>query len=184
VSDRKTLLPELLPDPRPRPRQGPRERVAARARVMLDRLASLKTAAGAAVLAVHCGYGVVDPLPPPPSQCTTINDPFGRLYISGFSVPADGGGSSASFTIATSTAVGYDVGAVRVTAGGTLIGVVNESPPNSSGSPPTDFTIAIMPDGSGAPILFEVDLRCGDATATKHYEATLYRITYTVLDLD
>jgi len=183
VSDRKTLLPELLPDPRPRPRQGPRERVAARARVMLDRLASLKTAAGAAVLAVHCGYGVVDPLPPPPAQCTTVNDPFSRLFVTGGPVATDAGGTNASFTVASSTAFGYDIDAVRVTAGGTLLGVENQQAQNSS-TFGTEFAISVMPDGSGAPILFEVDLSCGGAATTKHYKATLDGIRYDVVDLD
>ena len=96
MSDRKTLLPELLPEPRPQSAETPRERVAVRARAMLDRLSGLKTAAGAALLAAHCGgYGVVDPLPPPPMQCTSNSDPFANLLVSGIAVPADGGWSDA-----------------------------------------------------------------------------------------
>ena len=117
MSDRKTLLPELLPEPRPESGQGPRERVAVRAKAMLDRLSGLKTAAGAALLAAHCGggYGVVDPLPPPPIQCTSYPDPFTALNASGIAVPADGGWSNALIMLSDYRTVGYQFDAVRVT---------------------------------------------------------------------
>ncbi len=171
MSGRKTLLPELLPTPRPPGAETPRERVAARARAMLERLSGLKTAAGAAVLAVHCGYGVVDPVPPPPAQCTTQADPFAGLSVSGEAVPAaDGGGQELSILLWSSVAVGYQIQAVRVTAGGTLASVQDKSVGGAGGA--TDVFITIDPDGSGAPIDFEVDLGCGGAMTTKHYRAT------------
>lgn len=182
MSDRKTLLPELLPEPRPQSGQGPRERVAVRARAMLDRLSGLKTAAGAALLAAHCGgYGVVNPLPPPPMQCTSNSEPFASLSISGIAVPADGGGSEAVVLLSSYSMVGYELDAVRVTAGGTLVGIEDRSQSGAGGG--TNFLITIRPDGSGAAIDFEVDLGCAGATATKHYRATFNGVGYTVIDL-
>jgi hypothetical protein len=184
VSDRKTLLPELLPEPRPQSGQGPRERVAERARAMMERLSGLKTAAGAALLAAHCGvggYGVVDPLPPPPMQCTSSSDPFANLSASGIAVPADGGGLDALIMLSDYRSVGYRFDAVRVTAGGTLVGFEDMSQGSAGGG--TNFDITIRPDGSAAPIDFEVDLGCGGAAATKHYRATFNGTGYTVIAL-
>lgn len=181
MSDRKTLLPELLPDPRPATGQGPRERVAVRARAMLDRLSGLTTAAGAALLAAHCGYGVVDPVPPPPSQCTSSSDPFANLRASGIAVAADGGWSNALIMLSDYRTVGYQFGAVRVTAGGTLVSVEDMSQAGAGGG--TNFDITIRPDDSGAAIDFEVDLGCGGATITKHYRATSDGYGYSVVDL-
>jgi hypothetical protein len=182
MSDRKTLLPELLPEPRREGGQGPRERVAVRARAMLDRLSGLKTAAGAALLAAHCGgYGVVDPLPPPPMQCTSSTDPFANLVPSGIAVPADGGWSNVLIMLSDYRTVGYQFDAVRVTAGGTLLGFEDMSQTGAGGG--TDFAINIRPDGSGAAIDFEVDGGCGGATTTKHYRASFNGTGYTVVDL-
>lgn len=183
MSDRKTLLPELLPEPRPRGAETPRERVAVRARAMLDRLSGLKTAAGAALLAAHCGsgYGVVDPLPPPPMQCTSSSDPFTNLLVSGIAVPADGGWSNAFIMLSDYRTVGYQFGAVRVTAGGTLVGANDMSQTGAGGG--TNFDITIRPDGSGASIDFEVDLGCDGAMTTKHYRASFNGNGYTVVDL-
>ena len=177
----KTLLPELLPEPRSQSGQGPRERVAVRARAMLDRLSGLKTAAGAALLAVHCGYGVVDPLPPPPAQCTSSADPFTNLNVSGISSLADGGWSNVDILLSNYSTVGYQVNAVRVTAGGTLVSVEDMSRSGAGGG--TDVFITIRPDGSGAPIDFEVDLGCGGAATTKHYRASSNGNGYSVIDL-
>jgi|tagenome__1003787_1003787.scaffolds.fasta_scaffold19323525_1 hypothetical protein len=183
MSDRKTLLPELLPEPRPQFAETPRERVAVRARAMLDRLSGLKTAAGAALLAAHCGggYGVVDPLPPPPIQCTSNSDPFADLVVSGIAVPSDGGWSNALIMLSSYRTVGYQFNAVRVTAGGTLVAAEDMSQSGAGGG--TNFDITIHPDGSGAPLEFEVDLGCGSATATRHYRASFNGTGYTVVDL-
>lgn len=170
MSERKTLLPELLPGPSVETRQSPRERVAERARAMLDRLSGLKTAAGAALLAAHCsGYGVVDPLPPPPLQCTTSADPFSALSVSAMAVAGDGGTSNAVVMLDSYNLVGYKVDAVRVIAGGTLIGIHDMSQAAAGAGGGTHFQITIRPDGSGAPIDFDVDLGCGAAAVTKHY---------------
>ena len=181
MSDRRTLLPELLPEPRPQSAETPRQRVAVRARAMLDRLSGLKTAAGAALLAAHCGYGVVDPLPPPPMQCTSNADPFKNFNVGGISTLADGGGSEVSVLLSNYSAVGYQFNAVRVTAGGTLVGVEDRSQSGAGGA--TDYFITIRPDGSGGSIDFEVDLACGGASTTKHYRASFNGTGYTVVDL-
>jgi len=182
MSDRKTLLPELLPEPRPQSAETPRQRVAVRARAMLDRLSGFKTAAGAALLAAHCGgYGVVDPLPPPPIQCTSNSDPFASFSVHGIAVPGDGGGSYADILLSNYSAVGYQVGAVRVTSGGALVSVDDMSQAGAGGA--TNIMITIRPDGSGDSIDFEVDLGCGGATATKHYRASFNGTGYTVVDL-
>ena len=47
----------------------------------------------------------------------------------------------------------------------------------------TDFRITIRPDGSGAPIDFEVDLGCGGAATTKHYRAMSNGYGYSVIGL-
>jgi len=178
---KKTLLPELLPEPRPQTGQGPRERVAVRARAMLDRLSGLKTSAGAALLAVHCGYGVVDPLPPPPAQCASQAQPFANLRATGAAAAADGGGWNAVIQLTNYSAVGYQVTAVRVTMGGTFLWVEDRSRSGTGGS--TDFQISIRPDGSDAPIEFEVDLGCDGAAATRHFRATYRGGGYEVVDL-
>ncbi|HLK90848.1 MAG TPA: hypothetical protein VKZ18_13200 [Polyangia bacterium] len=182
MSGRKTLLPELLPTPRSPGAETPRARVAARARAMLERLSGLKTAAGAAVLAVHCGYGVVDPVPPPPAHCTANGDPFTGITAENIVVTVDGSIPDATIKLWNYGVVGYQVGGVRVTAGGTLVRVDDLSSTGSGGG--TDIVITIVPDGSGTPIDFEVDLSCGGATSTEHYRATATGGgDYTVVDL-
>ena len=148
---------------------------------MLDRLSGLKTVAGAAVLAAHCGYGVVDPVPPPPAQCTSNADPFANLLASGIAVPADGGWSNAFIMLSNYRTVGYQLDAVRVTAGGTLVAAQDMSQTGAGGG--TTFDITIRPDGSGASIEFDVDLDCGGAPATKHYRASFNGTGYTVVAL-
>ena len=71
---------------------------------------------------------------------------------------------------------------MRVTAGGTLLAVADQHGQSSS-TLGSDFAVTIQPDGSGAPILFEVGLSCGGATATKHYRATPDAIRYDVIAL-
>src|SRR6266567_760387 len=121
---------------------------------MLDRFRGLKTAAGAAVLAAHCGYGVVDPLPPPPGQCTNRPDPFTTLNAFGSVVfAADGGLPSYVITLNSYQVIGFHVDAVRVTAGGTLINVEDMSHDGLGGA--TVVSITIAPDGSGSRNTFE-----------------------------
>jgi hypothetical protein len=152
----KTLLPELLPAPGGAVRAtdaagaGPKERVAARARAFLERFRGIGTAAAAAAFSVHCsGYTVVDPLPPPPQQCSMLNDPFIGLSASAVLIAsADGGsadgGSPQLDLILSSSAyprrVGYRIDAARVT-GGTLL-----------------------------QLLVEVDVGCDAATTTRYYQ--------------
>ncbi len=183
MSEKKTLLPELLPTPQRQTGQPPRARVAERARLMLDGLAGLKMTAGAVVLAAHCGgYGVVDPLPPPPGQCTSLPDPFTGLSVYGQAVASDGGLlSNAVIELTSYSTIGYRIDAARVTAGGSLLGVEDMSHEGLGGG--TQLSITVTPDGSGADILLDVDLGCGGTTTTKHYRVTAANGTYLVIDL-
>ena len=109
MSDRKTLLPELLPAPPAGDRPGsvvapppsPVERVAEQARLMLQRFRALGPIAGAAMLGLHCcGYNVVDPLPPPPVQCTTLPMPFDKYRGDGGAQhPVNAGVDSVDLTL-------------------------------------------------------------------------------------
>lgn len=164
MNDKKTLLPELLPTPRQEPNQPPRQRVAERASRMMERLRSYKGAAGAALLAAHCTYSVVDPLPPPPGQCTDLSNPFTSLRATGQAVRTDAGGSNVRIDLTSFRVIGYRIDAVRVTAAGTLLGTEDQSRAGD-----TLLSITVAPDGSGADILLEVDLGCGAATVTKRY---------------
>src|SRR5262245_24144288 len=66
MSERKTLLPELLPTPSATGGRTPAERVAERALAYLRRFRGLGATAGATLIGLQaCGYQVVDPLPPP-----------------------------------------------------------------------------------------------------------------------
>lgn len=176
MSDKKTLLPELLPSPRPEPNQPPRQRVAERAGRMIERLRSYKATAGVALLAAHCNYTVVDPLPPPPGQCTDLSNPFANLRASGQAVRTDAGGANIRVDLTTYGVIGYRIAAARVTAGGTLLGTEDQS-----GGGLTLLWITVAPDGSGADILLDVDLGCGAATTTKRYRIAPGTITVTEL---
>jgi hypothetical protein len=179
----KTLLPELLPAPGGAVRAtdaagaGPKERVAARARAFLERFRGIGTAAAAAAFSVHCsGYTVVDPLPPPPQQCSMLNDPFIGLSASAVLIAsADGGsadgGSPQLDLILSSSAyprrVGYRIDAARVT-GGTLLRVEDTSTTVLDGG--SQLTLVIAIDAVGAQLLVEVDVGCGAATTTRYYQ--------------
>jgi hypothetical protein len=179
--DDKRLLPEILPAPQPAPTTAtPQQRVNERARHLLQRFRSLGTTAGAAVLSLHCSYGVVDPLPPPPPQCAAVSDPFGALTVNGFltRMSIDGGARAPTFNldIASTREIGIGVPALRVTAGGTLISLEDHSATGPGGG--TEFRAAILldplPAGTGTyDVQFEIDLTCGDMTATKRYHALI-----------
>ena len=173
----KTLSPEFLPAPAAGEPLGPRERVAERARLLLQRLRGLGPAAGAAVLSLQCtGYGVVDPLPPPPMQCSSSPTPFGdNLHANAMFAT----GTAAPQLLLTlrggyyppGNYVGYGISAVHVT-GGTLINIQDMTTTGQGGG--TDFLVTIVPaDATTMEIFADVDFTCGAAAATKHY-----RITY------
>jgi hypothetical protein len=182
MSDRKTLLPELLPAPTSESRAGstgaappsPVERVAEQARLMLQRFRGLGSVAGAAVLGLHCsGYNVVDPLPPPPAQCTTLPMPFERIAATlSAAGTVDAGVDSLILVLSSggySGALGFRVDAVRVT-GATLVGQTSTMPYGPSGG--SQFEITIAPQDDTSTFLVDVDVGCGAATATKHYRVT------------
>jgi hypothetical protein len=82
MSDRKTMIPELLPDPKANTaasKTSPRERVVKQMREMLK--AGL-LATGSALAANGCAFGVVDPMPRPARcQISDVESSF-----SGFAV--------------------------------------------------------------------------------------------------
>lgn len=171
---KKTLLPEFLPAPIRGGAQSPRERVAERARLLLQRLRGLGPAAGAAILSLQCsgsGYTVVDPIPPPPMQCTSEPIPFESIHPSAV---YETGSTPRSVVLALATSgyppsnfAGYRIDAVRIT-GGTLVTVEDLSGTDPRGS--TVFQITIARDsGPPATIFVEIDFACGTAAATKRY---------------
>jgi hypothetical protein len=174
----KKLMPEILPAPQPAANAAtPRERVNDRARLLLERFRALGTTAGAAILSLHCTYGTVDPLPPPPTQCSTLPDPFAALTATGqYDRLYDGGAPAYVFiTISHYNTTGFTVSAVRVTAGGTLVYVDNSSS-FSLIDIATDPSAA--PDGGARELLFEVDIACGGPTTTLHFRGLLPAAPY------
>ena len=178
TSGRKTLLPDFLPAPAPGVALASRERVAERARVFLQRFRGLGTTAGAAVLSLQCsGYAVVDPLPPPPMQCTVAPDPFANIHVNG--VFRTGNPTLPSFALMLysnayppGNYVGFRIDAVRVT-GGTLVSIDDQSQAGQGGG--SRFEVVVTPASATGDIIVEVDLGCGAAAATKRYQV-LYHV--------
>jgi hypothetical protein len=170
VSDERdrTMLPELLPRPAPAPALTPQERVAERARQLLQRFRGLGATAGAAVLGLHCsGYEVVDPLPPPPTQCSTAVDPFAGWTASA-STESSGLLPRVRLEIRTSYPryVGFEVGEVRV-AGGSVVRVDLGEFVTELGD---RFIILIAPANENIRALtVDVDLACGSTTGSLRY---------------
>jgi hypothetical protein len=176
--DEKTLLPELLPTPAPLSRATPRERVAERARLLLERFRGLGATAGAAIFSLQCssGYGVVDPMPPPAQQCGTKADPLAEIHGGAFLHVGDSGTTDSGAPALPSVDLyvsafgkiaytGFRIDAVRVT-GGTLVSTI----PDLEG---TVFVIRIAPAAAPSTMFVEVDLGCGAIAGTKRY-----RISY------
>jgi hypothetical protein len=172
----KTLLPEFLPAPRSRETQSPPDRVAERARLLLQRFRGIGTAASAALFSLNCnnGYMVVDPLPPPPQSCTSSPDPFATIYATGMWGSATPGSATpppAIIVLQTpfyppGNLVGFSIAAVRVT-GGTLVSTQDMSSVTRGGG--TRFHITVAPASAAANIAVEVDFTCSTAATTKHY---------------
>jgi hypothetical protein len=168
---KKTLLPEVLPAPRATGAQSPPERVAERARVLLQRFRGLGTAAGAALISLNCsGYMVVDPLPPPPLACSSSPDPFASITAS---VRVASGTTTPAVVLVLQAPryppdnfVGYAVSSVRVTDG-TLISTEDMTTRGAGGG--TQFEITIAPASATATILVDVELSCSPRSATKLY---------------
>jgi hypothetical protein len=167
---RKTLLPEFLPAPRATEAQSPPERVAERARVLLQRFRGLGPAAGAALLTLNCsGYMVVDPLPPPPLACSSSPDPFASITAIGSW--AEGTATPPSAVLALRAGryppgnlVGFGIAAVRVT-GGTLLSTEDMTAEVGG----TLFHITIAPASATATILVDVDFTCSSQSRTRHF---------------
>jgi hypothetical protein len=171
MSDDKTLLPEFLPAPSPAPSLSPRDRVAERARQMLERFRGLGATAGAAVLSLHCtGYQVVDPLPPPPVQCSTSPNPFDALRATARTAPHPIALPNIEVEIAAPSYpiyTGYRLDAVRID-GGTVVNIDRRDAVEYSSS---RFVITAVPaDATTRQLLVEVDLGCAGATATRRYQ--------------
>jgi hypothetical protein len=161
---RRTLLPEFLPAPTAGDTSTPPERVAARARLLLQRFRGLGTTAGAAVLSLQCsGYGVVDPLPPPPMTCSTSPNPFGGLLVLG-SFRIGTAVPTIELSLMAPNTTGLTISSVRV-AGATIIGMEDRS--QSSGY--FHVQIVLAADVPSVDILIEVDFACEGASRTKYY---------------
>jgi hypothetical protein len=168
-SDRKTLLPEFLPRPQVAAGASPAERVAARARSLLERWKRLGPVAGAAVLSVHCSsYGVVDPLPPPPGQCREApdNEVFTFTTEASFE-EAVGVPSRMVLTLVGFDRIGYQFGTPQV-RGGKLVSVEDQSSP-SRGAQLQMLQIMISVAALDAEVFLDLDIGCEGRTTTKHY---------------
>jgi hypothetical protein len=170
----KLLLPELLPAPSPvTATLSPSERVAARARVFVERFRGLGTTAAAAVLSIQCGYGVVDPLPPPPPQCSASSDPFAALYARGLLGTRQGDVTTVVLELhndgdASRNFVGFRIDSVRVT-GGTVVKTEDFSKTGPGGY--TSLVVTLLPDSASTTMMIvDVDLGCSGARVTKHYQ--------------
>jgi hypothetical protein len=164
-------LPEFLPAPGPSTTLTPKDRVAQRAHIFLHRFRGLGTTAGAAVISLQCsGYGVVDPLPPPPLQCNTLADPFPQIEVQGFFSSSSVGGVAALVldfhTNRYPNYIGFRIDAVRATDG-TLVGVDDKSTGGKGGG--THFQVTITPAPNTSQLLVDVDFGCGGAATTRHY---------------
>lgn len=166
---KKQLMPELLPAPTKVEGRSPAARVDERAQRMLQRFKGLGATASAAVLGAHCtGYGVVDPLPPPPELCSSA--PARSLahlrvlatYDRTISVPRppvvlriddidDARFSGVVLREATVT-------------GGTLTSSTVSSPPQA-----TEVFLRIMPDTDTSVLDISVTLGCGAERDTNNY---------------
>ena len=183
---KKTLLPELLPAPQaaPGPDATPPQRVAERARLLLQRFRGLGTTAGAAILSLHCGaYGVVDPLPPPARQCAQLPDHFSSINVLAYlDLGTDAGLAPVRLELQTSPVfsgvTGLGIDAVRVN-GGTALRVedLNARDPRAGNW----FRVTIAPDSASSTLLVEVDLSCAGAasaaTTTKRYHIVYHPFT-------
>jgi len=175
----KTLSPEVLPAPVSGAALTPQERVAERARLLLQRYRGLSATAGAAMLSLqYCGYTVVDPLPPPPMQCTVLSQPFTQIAVSGAVMTTVGSPPPLTLILQDHGYphyVGFRVDGVRVT-NGTLVSIADMTHPEGGGG--SLFHVTIAPASATAEILVDVDLGCGAAVATRRYRI-VYRVPAT-----
>ena len=168
MSEKKTLLPEFLPRPQGAAGATPPERVAARARSLLDRFKRLGPMASAAVLSVHCtGYSVVDPVPPPPGLCRDSSDD--RVFTFDTSALFEegvGNPSRMQFTLQAFDRIGYQFGTPQVVRGGRLVEFKdNSSTDDMFGRTQLDLIIAV----TESEVLVDIDVGCEGRNATKHY---------------
>jgi hypothetical protein len=166
VSDERRLLPELLPAPAPPATRTPAERVAERARALLERFRRLGPAAGAAVLSIHCSsYGVVDPLPPPPAECSTQAQWSDSIHASATQgTPPPGAAAYPVLLQLNSGVLGVRVETVRV-RGGALVKTEEETDPSFGNI----FTLTLSrTDPESMDV--EVDFGCAGRTATRHFQ--------------
>jgi hypothetical protein len=166
MNERKTLLPELLPAPRPHEGPTPPERVAARARLFLERFRGVRNAAGAALISLHCsGYQVVDPLPPPASQCRDFTSfPLPNVDATLGRVAGKG---TALFLDLTNAHEDLFVETVRVK--GARVERIDGLSTDDGGR---GFRIILLPSMPSGTLLVEVDLTCAPLAATQRYELT------------
>lgn len=174
-NDQKKLLPELLPAPTKAEGKKPAARVEERAQRMLQRFKGLGATASAAVLGAHCtGYGVVDPLPPPPEQCSTapqqsLTEVQVRAnYDRTVTVPRPPV-VLRLFDLAEPWFTGVVLHQATVT-GGTVTSSTAARAPQA-----TDVSVVIMPDTDTSVLDIAVTLGCGAERATKNYRINYHR---------
>ncbi|MFO0723467.1 MAG: hypothetical protein U1E65_06790 [Myxococcota bacterium] len=170
---KKKLMPEILPAPTQAEQRTPVARVEERAQRMLQRFKAVGASASAAVLTAHCtGYAVVDPLPPPPTQCSEAPvDALNNLnahasYDRTVTVPrppvvfrlVD---DNYSLSEARHSGVTLIEASVQ---GGTITSSSASAPPAAS-----ELTLHIAPDSDTALLVVTATVGCGSARITKGY---------------
>jgi hypothetical protein len=134
---------------RKRPTSGSSSSGAARARVGLHMQRLLATAATTAAIATGCGFGVVDPVPPP-ARCPNLAEQIviTGTYVMGangleihvtFSPPAN----RSDVTFAAPTSIGS----------GTLV----------SATPGATLTLVLLPTAGATSITFAMDVSCSQS---------------------
>ncbi len=170
---KKKLMPELLPAPTKAEGRSPAARVDERAQRMLQRFKGLGATASAAVLGAHCtGYGVVDPLPPPPELCSTA--PANALMSLRVSATYDRSVTTPRPPVVLRLdSVSYPqysgIGLIQATVmGGTITSSSASAPPDQS-----TVVLRIMPDSDTSLLNANITVACGGERGLK-----LYRIAY------
>ncbi len=168
MSEDKTLLPELLPTPQENERGTPAERVGLRAAKMLERFRAIGVGGAAAVMTAHCtGYGVVDPLPPPPEQCTTAPpDAFASVTArAAFDRSMPALIAPALLVLESYDFIGLTAANVMV-QGGTL---TRTNPAGATDEQNRAITLVLAPATSTTTMVIELDLTCGTSSTAKRY---------------
>lgn len=154
MSEKKTLVPELLPQPVIRSKTGPdpRERVQRHLRTLMR----FGAAAGTAALA-SCGYMVVDPLPPP-AKCEPLGGPDANVSASELN-----GNVTVNLTLnhPYSQDGAWTVGNVEGLTGATLV-----SKDTQQLYPGFKVDVVVTPNAGAQTVQFDLPVQCTNQTTS------------------